>query len=144
MEYKTFSEHDIHDVIPLYIHYYNAYEGGQWTEKTVYKRLHQMVSREDSFGLTLMDEQAAAGFALGYFEQFDDGKTYNLTEIVLSKEYQNQGWGTALLTELEKRVKATGAFMVSLQAVNDERHERFYTRLGYRNCKNFIVKVKEL
>jgi GNAT superfamily N-acetyltransferase len=103
-----------------------------------------MMSREDSFGLLLMDKQIAVGFALGYFEQFDDGKTYNLIEIVITKEYQNKGLGTALLTELEKQVKNLGAFMISLHAVNDEKHDRFYGKLGYGNCKNFVIKVKNL
>lgn len=144
MEYNVFSGHDVDKVIPLYIQYFNEFEGGEWTEETVYRRLHQMMSREDSFGLLLIDKQVAVGFALGYFEQFDDGKTYNLIEIAISKEYQNKGLGTALLTELERQVKNLGAFMISLQAVNDEKHDRFYGRLGYGNCKNFVIKVKSL
>jgi GNAT superfamily N-acetyltransferase len=144
MEYKDFSEQDIDRVIPLYIHYYNEFESGEWTEETVYKRLHQMMSREDSFGLLLIDKQIAVGFALGYFEQFDDGKTYNLIEIVISKDYQNKGLGTALLMELERQVKDLGAFMISMQSVNDEKHDRFYGELGYGNCTNFVIKVKNL
>lgn len=144
MEYKNFTEQDINSIIPLYIHYYNEYENAEWTKETVYKRLHQMQSREDSFGLILTDNIITVGFAMGYFEQFDDGKTYNLIEIVISDKYQNKGLGTALLTELEKQAKDMGAFTISLQAVNDERHERFYGRLGYGNCKNFVIKVKNL
>ena len=144
MEYKEFTEQDINSVIPLYIHYFNEFEDSNWTKETVYKRLHQMVSREDSFGLILMDDQITVGFAMGYFEQFNDGKTYNLIEIVIAKNYQNKGLGTALMKELEKQVKDMGAFEITLHAVNDEEHDRFYGRLGYGNCKNFVIKLKYL
>lgn len=144
MEYTIFTKQNIDDIIPLYIRYYNEREHGEWTEDTVYKRICQMISREDSFGLVMTENDIIIGFVLGYFEQFDDGKTYNLMEIVIADEYQNQGYGTKLMNELERKVKNMGAFMISLQAVNDNNHDRFYGRLGFENCKNFVIKVKML
>lgn len=144
MDYQILTARDIDALIPLYIGYYNECEGGEWTPETVRGRLRPIVTREDSFGLVQTQDGEITGFACGYFEQFDDGKAYDLIEIVVWKKYQSRGFGTALLNELEKRAKAMGAFMVSLQAVNDERHHRFYGRLGYQNCGNFVIKVKEL
>ena len=40
---------------------------------------------------------------MGYFKQYDDIKGYTLEEILIATEYQNKGYGSALLKELKKR-----------------------------------------
>lgn len=37
----------------------------------VYKRIHQVVTREDSFGLILEDRGNVIALEMGYFEQYD-------------------------------------------------------------------------
>lgn len=138
------NEADINSVIPLYIDYYNKIEDSCWTEETTYKRIHQVLSREDSYCVMLEDENAVIGFAMGYFEQYDDLTAYDLVEIVIAHPYQNKGLGTDFMRELERQVKEKGASMVQLQAVNDETHNRFYGRLQYKDVKNLILKSKWL
>jgi predicted N-acetyltransferase YhbS len=79
---------------------------------------------------------------MGYFKQYDDIVGYTLEEIIVSRENQNKGLGSALLAEVEHRVKEKGASCVELQAVSDEMHERYYGKAGYKNAKNFVMKVK--
>lgn len=74
---------------------------------------------------------AALGFAMGCFKQYDDIIGYALEEIVIAYEYQNQGMGGVLLRELERIVKE-----------NDEHHEKYYGKAGYHNAKSFVMKVK--
>lgn len=142
MGYNILKVTDIKKVIPLYIEYYNGVEGAEWTEETVYKRIHQIVTMEDSYGLVLSDENTVIGFAMGYFSQYDDGKTYNLNEIVISHKYQRRGIGTVFMIELEKRVKELGAFLIQMEAVNDEMHNSFYGKLGYKDARNLVIKSK--
>jgi len=142
MEFYVLKVTDIEKVIPMYIEYYNEHEDAEWTKDTVYKRIHQVVTREDSYGLILKDSNTIIGFAMGYFEQYDDGKAFNLIEIVISNEYQRKGIGTSFMKELEKRVKELGAFLIQLQSINDENHNKFYANLGYKNCQNLILKSK--
>lgn len=142
MEYSVLKVIDIDKVIPLYIEYYNEQEDAEWTAETVYKRIYQVVTREDSFGLILCDNNSIVGFAMGYFEQYDDGKAYDLIEIVISHKYQRKGIGTSFMKELEKRVKELGAFLIQLQSVNDEKHNNFYSNLGFKDCHNLILKSK--
>ena len=137
-------EGDIARVVPLYMEYYNTREEGVWTVETTYKRIHQVWSREDAYCLLLEDSGEVLGFAMGYMEQYDDVQAYDLVEIVIADAHQNQGLGTALMEELETRVKALGASLVQLQAVNDPRHERFYGKLRYQNANNLILKTKWL
>ena len=144
MQYRIMTESDISAVIPLYLEYYNTYESGAWTEKTTYKRIHQVWSREDSLCLLLEDEGKGIGFAMGYFEQYDDLKAYDLVEILIAHDHQSQGLGTRFMLELERRVRELGGAMIQLQAVNDEMHTRFYGRLNYQDCTNLILKSKFL
>lgn len=144
MIYREMTEEDIERVIPLYMGYYNSREGGEWTEQTTYKRIHQVLSREDSYCLVLEDDGEVVAFAMGYFEQYDDCFAYDLVEIVVAAEHQKNGVGTAFMTELETRVKAKGAMLVQLSAVNDEFHEHFYSKLGYHDASNLVLKTKML
>ena len=133
---------DIPAVLPLYISYYNGQEESCWNENTAGKRIHQVLSMEDSYGLIIENDNSVLGFVMGYFKQYDDIIGYALDEIFITSEYQNKGIGSMLLRELEQRVKEKGASCVELQAGNDDMHERYYGKAGYKNAKNFVMKVK--
>jgi GNAT superfamily N-acetyltransferase len=137
-------ETDISLIVPLYIEYYNKNENGIWNENTVYKRIHQVWSREDSYCLIMQENKKTVAFAMGYFEQYDDCQTYDLIEIVVAAQYQHKGIGTIFMEELETRVKEMGAMSIQLQAVNDEQHEHFYGKLHYKDVTNFVLKCKFL
>lgn len=138
------TEDDIQKVVPLYIDYYNNQEDGEWTTETTYKRIYQVWSREDSYCLILEDDETIICFAMGYFEQYDDCFAYDLVEIVVSTKLQNQGLGTRFMKELEKQVKEKGAMLIQLQAVNDDHHNHFYGKLGYKDATNLTLKTKIL
>lgn len=130
-------------VIPMYIDYYNRCEDGCWTTETAGRRIRQVLHMEDSYCLIMTDDNGAVcGFVMGYFKQYDDILGYTLEEILIAREHQHKGLGSLLLDELETRVRAAGASCVELQAVNDDLHERYYGKAGYRNARNFVMKVK--
>lgn len=143
MQIKDMDLSDIELVIPLYIDYYNNYENGCWTEITAKRRIQQVLTMEGSYSLIMKAEnEEVCGFVMGYYKQYDDITGYTLEEILVSHKYQNKGLGSILLAELESRVKAAGASCVELQAVKDEMHERYYSKAGYYDAKNFVMKVK--
>ncbi len=134
---------DIKDGLPLYIEYYNNHEGNCWTEETARKRIHQVLSIEDSYSIMMKtDDGEAAGFVVGYFKQYDDIIGYTLDEIIISSANQGKGLGSVLLQEIERRAKEEGASCIELQAVSDAMHERYYGKAGYKNAVNFTMKVK--
>lgn len=142
MEVSEIKVEDISSVLPLYISYYNEQEEGCWTEITARKRIHQVLSMEDSYGLIMRDHGVVIGFVMGYFKQYDDIKGYTLEEIIIATEHQNKGYGSDLLKELEMHVREKGAACIELQAVADEQHEHYYGKAGFHNAKNFVMKVK--
>ncbi len=143
MQIAEMKVEDIDLVLPLYIEYYNKYEGSCWTKETAKKRIRQVLTIEDSFSLIMRDDNdIVCGFVMGYFKQYDDIVAYTLEEIIISHQYQNKGLGSMLLATLESKVKEAGASCVELQAVNDEMHEKYYGKAGYSDAKNFVMKVK--
>ena len=125
MTCRMMAESDIDLVVPLYIQHYNTYEGGEWTQKTTYKRIHQVWSREDSLCMILAQDSEVLGFVMGYFEQYDDIQAYDLVEIVIAHEHQGKGIGTQFMELIEAKVKERGGAMIQLEAVNDDMHNSF-------------------
>ncbi|MBQ7956140.1 MAG: GNAT family N-acetyltransferase [Lachnospiraceae bacterium] len=145
MQIEVMSIEDIDLVIPFYIDYYNNYEDCCWTESTAKKRIHQVLTIEDSYSLIMKDDNdIVCGFVMGYFKQYDDILGYMLEEILIAYKYQNKGLGSRLLSALETKVKEVGASCIELQAVNDKMHDRYYGKGGYSDAKNFVMKVKWL
>ena len=144
MEYRIMELNDLPQAVQLYIDYYNTCEEGQWTIETTTKRIRQILTREDSYCLILENEKNMIGFAMGYYEQYDDGFAYDLVEIIIARHWQNQGIGTAFMEELENRIRQAGAMLIQFQAVNDSFHDHFYGKLGYRNARNLVLKTKML
>ena len=48
------------------------------------------------------------------------------------------------MKELESCVKNEGAMLIQLQSVNDDLHNHFYSKLGYKDAKNLTLKTKIL
>ena len=144
MTCRMMAESDIDLVVPLYIEHYNTYEGGEWTQETTYKRIHQEWSREDSLCMILEQGSEVIGFVMGYFEQYDDIQAYDLVEIVIAHEHQGKGIGTQFMGLIEAKVKELGGAMIQLEAVNDDMHNSFYGKLNYQNCTNLVLKSKWL
>ena len=143
-EFRKMNEEDIGKVVPLYIEYYNNNEDAEWTTETTYKRIHQVWSREDSYCLVWENKNDIVAFAIGYFEQYDDCFAYDLVEIVVTTQLQNKGYGSRFMKELESCVKNEGAMLIQLQAVNDDLHNHFYGKLGYKDASNLVLKTKIL
>ena len=141
--YKIMQKEDIDSVIPLFIEYWNG-TGDQWTYDLVYKRIWQVLGSPDSYCLMAFEGENVVAFAMGRMETFFDLTAYNLVEIVVTKNCQNKGIGTQVMLELESRVKQLGVSLIQLSAVNDDMHEHFYGKLGYKNTTSMNSKGKFL
>ena len=144
MTCRVMEERDVDRVVPLYIGYYNACENAEWTEKTARTRIHEVWSRESALCLILEDGGEPAGFVMGYFRQYDDLVSYDLDEILVARAYQGKGVGTCFFGLIEREIRAQGAAMIQLLAVNDVMHDHFYGKLGFKNCSNLVLKSKWL
>ncbi|MGN0745807.1 MAG: GNAT family N-acetyltransferase [Aristaeellaceae bacterium] len=143
MQYSIMTEADVPVIAKLYMDYYNHHEDGCWQFEKACKRIHQMVTIEDSLCLIQKDEEArTTGFAIGYFKEYDDISVYYLEEIVILAAFQNQGCGKQLLREIERRALLHGARHIELTSVNDEHHMHFYKGFGLYEATNLRVMGK--
>lgn len=144
MEYKKLTEDNLDFVVRHYMDYYNNQENGCWTCQTAHARIHPIMTMEGAECLLLFDNGELIGFLMGYYKQFDDLKVYFLEEIVIFSAFQNKGYGSCLMIELEKIVKRNGASYIKLMSVNDECHEHFYGKLGYASASHLSIKEKHI
>ena len=145
MNYRMMTEKDLECVVKGNIEYYNTVEDCCWTFEKAYKRIHQVLTMEDSMCMVQLDDSnTITGYLMGYFKEFDDIRGYFLEEIVIFKGFQGKGYGTDFLKILEQEVIKSGASIIELNSVNDEKHKHFYSKLSYYETKNFVMMGKFL
>ena len=145
MNYRLMTEQDLEYVVQKNIEYYNSVEDCCWTFEKTYKRIHQVLTIEDSMCMVQMDDDNnITGYLMGYFKEFDDIRGYFLEEVVIFKEFQGKGYGTDLMKTLEQEARKNDASIIELNSVNDEMHKHFYSKLSYYETKNFVMMGKFL
>lgn len=142
-EFKELTIEDLDTLINEYITYYNS-EGGKWTYDLAKKRLEQIFLTPYFYGIGVYSKFELVGFAIGWFKQFDDIQFFYLEEILVLKEYQNKGFGSKILQELESLVKKQGAKKINLSTTYEDEHQRFYSRLGYKRSDFLIPMYKKI
>ncbi len=142
MTIRPMTTADLALTVPLYIKYYNEHEDSAWTEEQAARRIAQMATIQDSCSFILEEDHSVLGFCMGFLRQYDDIISFYLDEIIIADHLQNQGIGTKFMQMIENAVKEKGVSCIELQSVADEMHERFYTKNGFHNAKNFVMKVK--
>ena len=142
MTFIELTEKNLDQVIKGYIRYYNDTEGGCWSYEKAYKRIHQVMTIEGAMCRVMMKDGQMIGFWMGYYKEFDDLTAYFLEEIVIFAGYQNKGYGSLMMTELERSIQAAGAEHIELISVNDAHHMHFYERLGFYAAKNLAMMGK--
>ena len=131
MNYTPITEENVEKAATLYMNHYNQHSGGCWTYEKAYKRIHQMVTMEDSLCLMQEDDNdIPTGLVIGFLESYDDFTFYYLDEILIFGEYQNKGYGRLLLQEVEQRVRERGAQVIELVCPDDAHHMHFYGGFG--------------
>lgn len=126
-----------------YITYYNS-EGGKWTYDLAKKRLEQVFLTRDFYGIGLYKQSELLGFAIGWFKEFDDIRLFYLEEILVFKEYQDKGFGSKIMQELELKVKKQGAHKIDLSTTYEDNHKKFYSRLGYKKSDFLVPMYKRI
>ncbi len=143
MKYRIMTEHDLKNVVEKNIEYYNTVEDCCWTYEKAYKRIHQVLTMEDSMCMVQTDEDGnITGYLMGYFKEYDDIRGYYLEEIVIFMGHQGKGYGTDFLKNLEQVVRENDASIIELNSVNDEKHKKFYTGAGFYQANNFVMMGK--
>lgn len=122
MNYRLMTEQDLTCVVEKNIEYYNTVEDCCWTYEKAYKRIHQVLTMEDSMCMVQIDDNnCITGYLMGYFKEFDDIRGYFLEEIVIFKGFQGKGYTTEGMKALmEHAVNAYGAHSFEGECARDK------------------------
>lgn len=141
--YVEFEEKYLDDLIRSYMDDYNA-KGGTWTYEKAYKRLHQMITMEDSLVILQFEEERLAGFLMGHLKCFDDSIGFFLEEILVFSEFQRKGYGSDFLRHLKSVLKSRDCQWIELLTTTGAMHQNFYGKNGYTQSKNLVLEFMDL
>ncbi len=145
MKFKEIDESMISELAQMYVETFNAPPwNDKWTIETASRRIKQMINCEDSYGLIAYDGAELCGMILGSEEQFYDGKMFNLKEFCVRNERRNQGLGTEIYAEFEKRLKEKYIDKIVLFTLKDEGTETFYLKRGFYYHSKMIMMGKDI
>lgn len=145
MDFKEITISEIGILADMYVHTFNSPPwNDEWTIETAYKRLHQMINCEGSYGLIAYKEEVLCGMILGSEEQFYNGVMFNIKEFCVKNEMRNKGLGTIILKEFEKRLKSKGITEIILFTSKEDGTEGFYHKRGLKSYNEMVMMGKQL
>ena len=145
----TFAElrgHHLPMVAKYYVETYNAppWEDA-WTEELALRKLEEMMEGGGAFGLLCQNEHGAfAGAILGNTETYFDCKQFFVKDFFVPLALQGNGYGSALMGELERRLTDMGIEKIYLFTAKGDRTEGFYQKRGFHRWENIILMGKQM
>ena len=129
----------------LYIKVFNSEPWkDNWTFKTAYKRLKDIYISPNFQGILYVKDGQIKGGILGNYEQFYDGIHYNLREMFISNELQGKGIGSALLSELEKKLRVLGVTTIILFTSKGNKTNKFYLKNAFSEWESMAIMGKDI
>jgi aminoglycoside 6'-N-acetyltransferase I len=132
--FEEINPENILQVVPLYMAVFNSppWNDG-WSELAATERMRSFAKYPKFFGLKLSVDGVAIGFALGWAERWVDAWKFHLYEMCISPDWQGQGYGRILLSELERQTRGKGHTAMFLQTGAKVPARKFYDACGYRD-----------
>ncbi|MCE5259130.1 MAG: GNAT family acetyltransferase [Chloroflexi bacterium] len=99
------------------------------------------LERDPDLFLVAEEDTIVIGVIMGAW----DGRRGWIHHLAVQPSWRNRGVGSALLSEVEKRLKAKGCLKVNLMVLKDNIDaQRLYARLGYQAMASTLLMGKEL
>lgn len=125
---------NIQQVVPLYMEVFNSTPWNDgWSAEAATERMASFAKFPEFFGLKILVDGVAIGFALGWAERWVNAWQFHLYEMCISPKTQGKGYGRILLSELEKQTKERGQTGIFLQTGAQVPAHKFYEACGYRD-----------
>lgn len=145
MLYREMLIEDIPVVTKMYVETFNSPPWNDfWTEETAGKRLLQMISCKEAYGLLAYQDNILCGMALGCTEQFITDTIFDLKEFCVRNDMRSHGIGSQLLEELERRLKNMGVGSIYLFTSEGKGVDVFYQKRGYDTYSEMVMMGKKL
>ena len=148
--YETLTNNHIPKLAKFYMETYNAPPWNEkWTIEAATKKLDELINCRDSYGLLCTDENAniigmIAGISEGSSTSYYTLRQFCIRDFLVITSMQGKGIGSALMAELESRLKAIGISRTYLITSNANGTDAFYLKQGYTNINGLVLMGKDL
>lgn len=105
-----------------------------WKIESALSRLEDFYNMPSSHSVVAIEEDRIIGFAIGYIERWQQGKTFYLQEICIDSTKQRSGIGTKIMDVLSQNLVSQGVNKIYLLTAPDSPASAFYEKCGF--CTN--------
>ena len=144
MVFAVLTEAHIPLLAELYVETYNAPPWSDaWTVPLATKRLDEMICCRDAYGLACLDSHGAiVGMVVGSSETYYNCAQFFIKDFFIIPAMQGQGFGSALLAELECQLLRMGVEKTYLFTAKGVQTEHYYQRCGYASWNGMVLMGK--
>jgi aminoglycoside 6'-N-acetyltransferase I len=103
-----------------------------------------VIAYEDEGAVLPVSSEQVLGFAMGYTEQWKQGRHFYLTEMCVVPHCQRRGIGTAIMEALCQGLVAMGVEAIYLLTLRDSPAAVFYEKSGFNISPRMILMGKRL
>ncbi|PSB05883.1 hypothetical protein C7B62_24210 [Pleurocapsa sp. CCALA 161] len=145
MDICAIAKLDLQVISQLYVSVFSSPPWNEdWEFTWAYERLNWIYQSQGFAGYIALDSKQILGAIMGHFVPFKGKKGFEIVEFLVAANYQNQGIGKKLLTQLELNLKQDNYDYIWLLTAKDSSAESFYCQRNYqRDCK-IVLLNKEL
>ena len=111
-------------------------------EKQLTNYMLDLMGNRNSLGLALCEKDEIVGISLGSIMHWCAGTEYYIYEFFITREYQNRGFGSQFLSEIEDYVKELGINHIYLQTDRPMPAYQFYKKNGFMELEEHASLVK--
>jgi len=151
MDFTRVDSINLADCVRLFITVFNTPPWNEnWGMETATQRLQDCYNTPGFYGLLVRDNEEplgfkqSLGFAIGFTEQWDQGKGFYLKEMCITPERQQCGIGTALMQRLQEDLKRQGIGKLYLHTAQGTVAQSFYEKQGFYPSEKMIMMTKRL
>lgn len=136
---------NLEQCITLYSRVFNSEPWNEnWTYEAAKSRLSDLLYTPKSLIFALFSHQQLVGFIGGNCKENDKGTTFYLAELCIDNQTQGKGYGSKLLSHLEKELKEKNVQSIYLLTMTGGQAEAFYNKNNYIINEDRIVMRKHL
>ncbi|MCD8511138.1 MAG: GNAT family N-acetyltransferase [Bacillus sp. (in: Bacteria)] len=142
---KSIQQQHIRECTTLYLDVFNGDPwNDNWTLETAEQRLHDIYISPNFEGVVYVKNDQIKGAIFGNYEQFFDGRHYNLREMFVSRELQGTGIGSEMLAVLEGKLKGLGVTTTILFTSKGNKTSQFYLNNGFIEWDSMAMMGKDI
>lgn len=148
MIYSTINKNQtesLKELASLYVDSFNiAPWNEKWTMDTAAIRIKSIMDTPDFIGYKAEQEGKVTGFILGFIEQFQNDKIFQIKEICVNPALQKTGIGKGLIQKLEEELRKNEIRGIYLITTRQGAVEKFYNSSGFTENSHLLVMQKPM